>query len=62
MFIEDIITKKIDDVMYQCNIFTLTVNAVNDAPVLLQPFEVLEILDDSWAAAWCTDPCNLYNI
>ena len=31
--------------------FTLTVNAVNDAPVLLQPFEDLEILGDSGAAA-----------
>ena len=46
----------------QYNDFTLTVNAVNDAPDLLQPLEELEILDDSWAAAWCTDPCNLYNI
>jgi hypothetical protein len=31
--------------------FTLTVNAVNDAPVLLQPLEALEILEESWAAA-----------
>ena len=31
--------------------FTLTVNAVNDAPVLLQPLEVLEIDEDSGAAA-----------
>jgi len=31
--------------------FTLTVNTVNDAPVLLQPLEALEILEDSWAAA-----------
>ena len=30
---------------------TLTVNAVNDAPVLLQPFEDLEIVEDSGAAA-----------
>ena len=51
MFSEDIIIKKIDDVVYQCNIFTLTVNAVNDAPILLQPFKDLEILDDSEAAA-----------
>ena len=46
MFSEDIIKKKINDVVYQCNIFTLTVNAVNDAPDLLQPFENLQILDD----------------
>ena len=31
--------------------FTLTVNAVNDAPVLLQPLEGLEIVEDSGAAA-----------
>ena len=37
--------------MYQFNVFTLTVNAVNDALVLLQPFKDLEILDDSEAAA-----------
>ena len=31
--------------------FTLTANAVNDAPVLLQPFEYLSILGDSGAAS-----------
>ena len=31
--------------------FTLTANAVNDAPILLQPLEDLERLEDSWAAA-----------
>jgi len=31
--------------------FTLTVSSVNDAPVLLQPIECLEILEDSVAAA-----------
>ena len=49
--IDDIITKKIDDDLSQCNDFTLTVNAVNDAPVLLQSFEDLEIEEDSGAAA-----------
>jgi len=39
-----------DDLHWQ-NDFTLTVNAVNDAPFLLQPFECLEILGDSGAAA-----------
>ena len=37
--------------LYLCNYFTLTVNAVNDAPVLLQPLEVLEIDEDSGAAS-----------
>ena len=37
--------------MYLRNYFTLTVNAVNDAPVLLQPLEGLEIVEDSGAAA-----------
>ena len=31
--------------------FTLTAKAVNDAPVLLQPLEGLEIVEDSRAAA-----------
>ena len=31
--------------------FTLTANAVNDAPVLLQPLEGLEIVEDSESAA-----------
>ena len=31
--------------------FTLTAKVVNDAPVLLQPFEDFEILEDSRAAA-----------
>ena len=47
----DIITENITDNLYQSSDFTLTVNAVNDAPVLLQPLEDLEILEDSWAAA-----------
>ena len=33
------------------NDFTLTVNAVNDAPVLLQPLEGSEIVGTSGAAA-----------
>ena len=33
------------------NDFTLTVKTVNDAPVMLQPIEALEILGDSWVAA-----------
>ena len=49
--LDDIITEKVSDDLYLCNDFTLTVNAVNDAPVLLQSFEDLEILGDSWAAA-----------
>ena len=47
----DIITTKIASYLYLYNYFTLTVNAVNDAPVLLQPFEDLEIIEDSGAAA-----------
>ena len=38
-------------VIYSDNNFTLTANAVNDAPVLLQPLEGLEIVEDSGAAA-----------
>ena len=44
-------TEKISDDLYQNNDFTLTVNAVNDAPVLLQSFGYLDILGDSGAAA-----------
>ena len=47
----DIITENITDNLYQSSDFTLTVNAVNDAPVLLQPLEVLEIVEDSGAAS-----------
>ena len=49
--IDDITTAKITSNLYLRNYFTLTVNAVNDAPVLLQPFEDLEILGDSGDAA-----------
>ena len=49
--IEDITTAKIASNLYLHNYFTLTVNAVNDAPVLLQPFEDLEIVEDSGVAA-----------
>ena len=48
---DDITTAKIAINLYLRNYFTLTVNAVNDAPVLLQPFEDLEILGDLGAAA-----------
>ena len=48
---DGIITEKLNDDLYLCDDFTLTVNAVNDAPILLQPFEDLEILEDSEAAA-----------
>ena len=48
---DDITTAKISSNLYLRNYFTLTVNAVNDAPVLLQPLEVLEIDEDSGAAA-----------
>ena len=49
--IDDITTAKIASDLYLHNYFTLTVNAVNDAPVLLQPLEDLEIVEDSGAAA-----------
>ena len=49
--IDDITTAKIASNLYLRNYFTLTVNTVNDAPVLLQPFEDLEILGDLGAAA-----------
>ena len=48
---DDITTVKIASNLYLRNYFTLTVNAVNDAPVLLQPLEDLEIVEDSGAAA-----------
>ena len=48
---DDIITADYSDNLYQRNNFTLTANAVNDAPVLLQPLEDLEIVEDSGAAA-----------
>ena len=48
---DDITTENIASNLYLLNYFTLTVNAVNDAPVLLQPFEDLEIVEDSGAAA-----------
>ena len=49
--LDDIITEKVSDDLYLCNDFTLTVNAVNDAPVLLQSFEDLIIISASGAAA-----------
>ena len=48
---DDITIAKIASHLYLRNYFTLTVNAVNDAPVLLQSFEDLEIEEDSGAAA-----------
>ena len=48
---DDITTTKIASYLYLYNYFTLTVNAVNDAPVLLQPLEELEIVEDPGAAA-----------
>ena len=48
---DDITTAKIASNLYLHNYFTLTVNAVNDAPVLLQPLDGLEIIEDSEAAA-----------
>ena len=48
---DDITTENIASNLYLHNYFTLTVNAVNDAPVLLQPLESLEIVEDSVAAA-----------
>ena len=48
---DDITTAKISSNLYLRNYFTLTVNAVNDAPVLLQPLEGLEIVEVSVAAS-----------
>ena len=48
---DDIITANFVSDLYLRNNFTLTVNTVNDAPVLLQSFEYLIILGDSGAAA-----------
>ena len=48
---DEITTAKISSNLYLHNYFTLTVNAVNDAPVLLQPLESLEKVEDSEVAA-----------
>ena len=48
---DDITTAKIASNLYLRNYFTLTAYAVNDASVLLQPLEGLEIVEDSEAAA-----------
>ena len=42
---DDFITKT------NCNNFTLTVKAVNDAPIMLQPIGTFKILGDQWVAA-----------
>ena len=47
---KNIIIVDIICVLYLNNNFTLTANAVNDAPVLLQPLKDLEILEESGAA------------
>ena len=47
----DITTVKIASNLYRRNYFTLTVNAVNDAPVLLQPLDDLNIIEYSEATA-----------
>ena len=47
----DITIENISNDLYWFNDFTLTVNAVNDAPVLLQPLNCLEIIEGSGAAA-----------
>ena len=44
-------SNNISDLCQRNHYFTLTVKAVNDAPVLLQPLEGLEIVEDSGAAA-----------
>ena len=46
-----IIEEQIISDLYRFNNFTLTVNTVNDAPVLLQLLEGLEKVEDSGAAA-----------
>ena len=47
----DINTKSIISNLYSYNNFTLTVNTVNDAPVLLQSLKSLDTLEDSGTAA-----------
>ena len=42
IFTDDITTAKIASHLYLRNYFTLTVNAVNDAPVLLQLLKTLK--------------------
>ena len=46
-----VIKEKIIRNLYRRNDFTLTVNTVNDAPVLLQSLDSLEIVEDSGAAS-----------
>ena len=46
-----IMKEKINNDLYLLKDFTLTVNTVNDALVLLQPLEGLEKVEDSGAAA-----------
>ena len=48
---DEITTVKIASNLYLLHYFTLTVKTVNDAPIMLQPIEALEILVDSWVAA-----------
>ena len=48
---DNITTEKIIDKLNLYNNFTLTANAVNDAPVMLQPLEYLEIVEASGAAS-----------
>ena len=48
---DDITTANFVSDFYLRNNFTLTVNTVNDALVLLQPLEGLEKVEDSGAAA-----------
>ena len=48
-------TEKISDDLYQNNDFTLTVKAVNDAPIVSQPLEDIELLEDSGVAAIVLD-------
>ena len=48
---DNIIREEIISDLFWSEDFTLTVSSVNDAPVLLQPIECLEILEDLVAAA-----------
>ena len=59
---DDIITIEMVSNLYLCNGFTLTVNAVNDAPILLQPFEYRGYLEIQKLQRWCSNPYNLNNI
>ncbi len=53
---DDITTVEISDALYMHDDFTLTVNAVNDAPIVLHPLEYLAILENPRDAAMVLTP------